>query len=42
MNNDALNEMIKDLEYSIEFHAKQLEAKKMQLKALKQMKEGEK
>jgi hypothetical protein len=42
MNNDALNEMIKDLEYSVEFLAKQLAEKKIQLKALKQMKEGEK
>jgi chaperonin cofactor prefoldin len=42
MNKEKLDEMIEDLEYSVEFLTKQLEQKKIQLKALKQMKEGEK
>jgi hypothetical protein len=34
--------MINDLVYSVEWHTKQLEEKAIQLKALQQMKEGEK
>jgi chaperonin cofactor prefoldin len=42
MNKEKLDEMIEDLEYSVEFLTKQLEEKAIQLKALQQMKEGEK
>ena len=42
MDNKKLDEMIQDLVYSVEWHTKQLEEKAIQLKALQQMKEGEK
>jgi len=40
MNEETLNKMIEDLEYSVEFLTKQLAEKQIQLKALLQMKEG--
>jgi membrane-associated HD superfamily phosphohydrolase len=42
MNKEKLDEMINDLVYSVKWHTKQLEEKAIQLKALQQMKEGEK
>jgi hypothetical protein len=42
MNPDKLDEMIKDLVFSVEYHTRQLEEKAIQLKALQQMKEGNK
>jgi hypothetical protein len=42
MNPDKLDEMIKDLVFSVEWHTEQLEEKAIQLKALQQMKEGNK
>jgi hypothetical protein len=42
MNTDKLDEMINDLVLSVEYHTRQLEEKAIQLKALQQMKEGNK
>jgi len=40
MNEETLNKMIEELEYSVEWHTKQLEEKTIQLIALQKMKEG--
>ena len=40
MNEETLNKMIEELEYSVNWHTKQLEEKAIQLKALQQMREG--
>lgn len=37
---DKIDEMIEELEYSIEWHNKQLATKKIQLEALQEMKES--
>ena len=42
MNEETLNKMIEELEYSVEYHTKQLEQKTIQLIALQKMKEGSK
>jgi hypothetical protein len=42
MNKEKINEMIKELEYSVEYHTTKLQEKAIQLKALQQMKEGKK
>ena len=42
MNIEKIDEMIDDLVYLVEYHTEHLEEKKLQLKALQQMKEGEK
>tara|TARA_R100000479_G_scaffold92993_2_gene45860 strand:- start:24 stop:152 length:129 start_codon:yes stop_codon:yes gene_type:complete len=40
MNEETLNKMIEELEYSVEWHTKQLEEKTIQLIALQKMKGG--
>ena len=40
MNTEKLDKMIEELEYSVEWHTKQLEEKTIQLIALQKMKEG--
>ncbi len=40
MNEEKINEMIEALEYSVNWHTKQLEEKTIQLLALQKMKEG--
>ena len=40
MNEETLNKMIEELEYSVNWHTSQLEQKTLQLVALQKMKEG--
>ncbi len=42
MDKEKIKQMIKELEYSVEYHTTKLQEKAIQLKALQQMKEGEK